>query len=222
MVRLDSDGKYAGTPRSAVSRSACLRRQNATRSSSMPRSGEPAGPPGASVSRCAARKSCRTRGIAARAVSPRSLGSIGTSRQPSRSAPSTSAYFSTTRRARASAASSSGRKTSPVAYSPAGGKREVDHRAQERVRHLDHDAGAVAGVRLRTPGAPVVQPTERAEPVGDDRRVSAGRAGPPRRPRRRRRAPAPGRTDPGRTDGSGASGTPAGCAGAAVSVSAYG
>ena len=42
-----------------------------------------------------------------------------------------------------------GRNAVPTAYAPARGQVEVDDGAQERVRDLDQDAGAVAGVRPR-------------------------------------------------------------------------
>ena len=44
MVREDSDTRYSSMPRSRVSRSACLRTQYATRSSSIPVSTSPGGP----------------------------------------------------------------------------------------------------------------------------------------------------------------------------------
>ncbi len=47
------------------------------------------------------------------------------------------------------------------------GQREVDDRAEERVRDLDHDAGAVAGVGLGAAGAPMVHPAERRQALAD-------------------------------------------------------
>ena len=88
-----------------VSRSACLRMQNATRSSSRPLSGSPAWPAGESVSRCAARNTCRIAGRAVLGGRAQPVGgSTGTSRQPSTSPPSTRAYFSKTLIARAASA----------------------------------------------------------------------------------------------------------------------
>ncbi len=55
---------------------------------------------------------------------------------------------------------------------------EVDVGPEELVGHLDHDAGAVAGVGLRAPGAPVVEPDERREPLRHDVvRATAGQVG---------------------------------------------
>jgi hypothetical protein len=118
MVREDSDGRYAPMPRWLVSRSACLRMQNAARSSSSPVSGSPARSP---VSRPAETKTWRMYGRASSAEEPRPSGRTGTSRQPRISPPSTSAYFSMILLARARARGSLGRNTRPVAYRPAGG-----------------------------------------------------------------------------------------------------
>jgi hypothetical protein len=46
-------------------------------------------------------------------------------------------------------------------------QREVDDVPEQLVRHLEHDPGAVAGVRFRTPRAPVIQPDQRREALGD-------------------------------------------------------
>ena len=117
MVRLDSDGKCSSIARSRVSRSVWRRTAYIARSSSIPDSGSPAG----SVNRSAARKTCAMRGMADRALAPRSDGSTGTSRQARTRAPSTNAYFSSTRRAAAARSASAGRNARPVAYWPAAG-----------------------------------------------------------------------------------------------------
>ena len=87
------------------------------------------------------------------------------SRAPS--APSTRAYFSSTATARAASAVV-GRQEHQAGGVRAGRRqREVDHGAEELVRHLDHDAGAVAGVGLGAAGTPVVQPAQRRAAARD-------------------------------------------------------
>ncbi len=148
----------------AVSRSVCLRTQNATRSSSRPASGSRRRRP--SVSRCAARKTWRIRGRAASAVAPSPRVDRHVPPAQHLGALDQGVLLQHGDRARPRPRRRSGRKTRPVAYCPAGGSGEVDDRAQERVRHLDHDAGAVAGVGLGAAGAPVVEPAQRRQALG--------------------------------------------------------
>ena len=49
-----------------------------------------------------------------------------------------------------------------------GGQFEIDDLAQEDVRHLDQDPGAVAGVHFRPGGAAVLEVTQRSERLFDD------------------------------------------------------
>jgi hypothetical protein len=51
---------------------------------------------------------------------------------------------------------------------PRGGQLERHHLAQERVRDLDHDARAVAGVGLGAARATVVHPPQGQQPLGHD------------------------------------------------------
>ena len=71
----------------------------------------------------------------------------------------------------ARSAGSRGRNTMPTPYSPGPG-REIRSPAatswQEGVRHLEEDAGAVAGVDLATAGAAVVEVAEGLERLLDD------------------------------------------------------
>ena len=67
--------------------------------------------------------------------------------------------------------SSRGRKTRPAPYCPAGGSAMpsgAGDLAQEPVRHLNQDAGAVAGVRLAAARAAVQQVDEDLQPLLDD------------------------------------------------------
>ena len=50
------------------------------------------------------------------------------------------------------------------------GQLEVDDRAEELVRDLDQDAGAVAGVRLGAAGAAVLEAEQRGERLAHDAR----------------------------------------------------
>ena len=75
------------------------------------------------------------------------------------------------------------------------GRRQVEAGlgAQERVRDLDQDAGAVPGARVGTRGAAVVEVAQRLQALGDDACGSGPRSGSRRRPPRTRRARTPGR-----------------------------
>ena len=69
-------------------------------------------------------------------------------------------------------ARSRGRNTSPAPYWPRLGQLDAErarHLAQEAVRHLDQDAGAVAGVRLAAARAAVQQVDQQLQPLLDDR-----------------------------------------------------
>ena len=139
-----------------------------TRSSSSPLSSSPAGP--ARTVRQAARgqedlADARHRGQRARAQVVRRRS--GRSRQPSTSAPSTRAYFSSTRTARAASGVVGGQEDQAGRVRADRRQLEVDHGAVELVRHLDHDAGAVAGVRLGTPGTTVVETAQRGQARAD-------------------------------------------------------
>ena len=57
----------------------------------------------------------------------------------------------------------------PTAYAPGFGQLEVDDLAQEGVRHLDEQPGAVAGVDLGAGRAAVVEVVQRGQRVRDDR-----------------------------------------------------
>ena len=195
MVRADSDGKYGrhAALRRSPARPACGRRTPPGRGrgrSAARRPGRPAVP----VSRCAARNTCRIRGPGRRRRSrPGRPGRTGTSRQPSTSAALDERVLlhDLIARARASPSSSAGRPGRWRTGRPAAGRNRRPR--GERVRDLDHDAGAVAGVVLRAPGAPVVEPASAPTGPWPPRRGSGGRAGRPRRPHHRRRARAPGR-----------------------------
>ena len=63
----------------------------------------------------------------------------------------------------------------PTAYARGCGQLEVDDLAEERVRDLQQDAGAVAGVRLGAGRAAVLEVAQRGDRLGDD--VVAGLAG---------------------------------------------
>ena len=64
---------------------------------------------------------------------------------------------------------SCGRNTRPAPYEPAGGKVERHHLAEKPIRHLDQDAGAVAGVRIGSAGAAVFEVDEEVEGRADYR-----------------------------------------------------
>ncbi len=66
----------------------------------------------------------------------------------------------------ARASSSTGRKAMPTAYWPTGGQLEVGDRAQEGVRDLRDDAGAVTGSRIRADGAAVLEVPQGVEREG--------------------------------------------------------
>ena len=116
-------------------------------------------------------------------------GSTGTSRQPRTARPSSAAMRLDARpglgapRRRRRAGTRCRRRSEP-----AGGSGEVDDRAQERVRDLGEDAGAVAGVRLgarrRRGGRGCAAPSAPASTMS----WPACRAASRRRRRRRRRA----------------------------------
>jgi hypothetical protein len=105
-VLADNDAKYTGLPASLLSRSARRRRQNASRSSSMPDS-----PPRPATS------SIAKRGRQDRAVGPTPArsGSVGTSRQPSTVRPSSAASRCTRFTASARGPASTGRNAIPAA-----------------------------------------------------------------------------------------------------------
>ena len=155
----------------------------------------PAGP-SAAGSRCAARKTCRIRGIAASAVAPSPSGRSArrASRAPRRPRPA--AYFSSTSTAAGRLRLVGRQERQAGRVRPGGRQREVHHGAEELVRHLDHDAGAVAGVRLGARG-------RRGGRAGTARRgrwprlvgAPAVRCR-PRTPPRTRRARTAGRTGP--------------------------
>ena len=78
------------------------------------------------------------------------------------------------------------------------GQRERRDAAQERVRDLGQDAGAVTGVRLGAGRTAVVEVAQRGQRLVDDLVARRRRTGSRRRRHRRRRARSPGRRGPAR------------------------
>ena len=116
--------------------------------------------------------SCLKTGSAATARGPSWLSSVGTSRQPSTCCPSSatirSIVASTCRRAASSrsAGTPARRRTSAPAAAPCSSR--VGLLAEEPVRHLNQDAGAVAGVGFAAAGAAVLEVDEHLQGVPDD------------------------------------------------------
>ena len=115
---------------------------------------------------------CRNTGWTATALGPSALLSVGTSRQPMRRCPSSATIRSNSSTIAARLSAWCGRKTSPAPYrarfrqlpaEPAG------FLAQEAVRHLNQDAGAVAGVDFTAAGAAVFEVDEHLQGLPDDR-----------------------------------------------------
>ena len=108
-------------------------------------------------------------------MAPRLSGSTGTSRQPSTERFSSAAICSIRWRVLATCSSSPGRNAGADGVLAGAGQVEVHDLAQERVRHLHEDAGAVTGVRLGARGAAVLEVAERGQRLRHD--VVAGHAG---------------------------------------------
>ena len=116
-------------------------------------------------------KICLKYGSTAAADAPTRRSSVGRSRQPSSVCPSSWTIFSISASIVARAEGSRGRKTHPAPYSPAGGSVDAEPArflAKERVRHLDQDAGAVAGVDLAAARTAMQQVDEHLERLPDD------------------------------------------------------
>ena len=127
MVREDSEAKYSELPASVAARSARLRSTKARRSSRVTPWVVVAPPKAVASARAAvasATNSWAKCGMTASAVGPMSApsGSIGTSRQPRTTRPSSPARRATSATRSERSASSWGRKATPAAYSPAGGR----------------------------------------------------------------------------------------------------
>ena len=97
--------------------------------------------------------------------------SVGTVRQPRTVWPSDSTIFSNTSLSLRRWLGLRGRKTSPPPYSPGPGSVKRSFFAtcwKKRMRHLDQDAGAVAGVGLAAAGAAVVEIAQHLNGLLDD------------------------------------------------------
>ena len=94
--------------------------------------------------------------------------SVGTSRQPSTSCPSATTIRSSSAVSSARSPSSVGRKHISDAVAPARRQLERDRLAQELVRHLQQEAGAVAGLGVGAGGAAVLEVGERLDPESHD------------------------------------------------------
>ena len=116
-------------------------------------------------------KICLKYGSTATADAPTRRSSVGRSRQPSSVCPSSWTISSISASIVARADGSRGRNTQPAPYSPAGGSvmpRLPRLLAEELVRHLDEDAGAVAGVHLAAARAAMQQVDEELQRLLDD------------------------------------------------------
>ena len=113
-------------------------------------------------------KICVKTGSTATALGPTGLSSVGTSRQPSSVWPSSATI-------RANSASTACAvlgvaRQEHQAGAVLAGRRQRRRRdlAQERVRHLDQDAGAVAGVDLAAAGAAMREVLQHLQRLADD------------------------------------------------------
>ncbi len=155
--------------------SARLRRQNASASSSRPRS--PSRP---------ATNSWASSGRTARAPAPQALGSCGTSRQPSTARPSAAASRSMVAPRLPRPVGGQKGQAGRVGAGP--GSAKPADRAEERVGHLGQDPGAVAGPRVAALRAAVFQVAQHCAGPGHHVVAAPCRSGRRRSRRRRRRA----------------------------------
>ncbi len=139
--------------------SARLRRQKAIRSRAIP----------TTRPRAEATNSCSNRGWhGARGRADEAGRRSGRRASRGRSGPPRRRSPRSGRRPRCSAASSSGRNAMPTAYEPRGGSSKPGDLAEERVRDLGEDAGAVTGVGLGADGTAVLEVAQRRERLLDD------------------------------------------------------
>ena len=116
--------------------------------------------------------SCRNTGSTATALGPSAPSSVGTSRQPSTCCPSSATIRSKSASICRAARGVARQEDEPGAVLAAGRQRDAEPRrllAQEPVRHLDEDAGAVAGVGLAAARAAVLQVDEHLQRLPHDR-----------------------------------------------------
>ena len=115
--------------------------------------------------------SCLKYGSTAAAEAPTRRSSVGKSRQPSSVCPSSWTIFSMSASMVARADGSRGRNTHPAAVLAGG--RQLDAEiarllAEKLVRHLNEDAGAVAGVDLAAARAAMQEVDEQLQRLPDD------------------------------------------------------
>ena len=114
------------------------------------------------------RRAARSTGIAPRARVPSSSGRTGTSRQPRTSRLSSPAIVSTRRLDRVALVGVDRQEGDADGVAPDGGQLEAGDRAEEGVRDLRDDAGAVAGAGVGADGAAVLEVAQRVERGVDD------------------------------------------------------
>ena len=116
-------------------------------------------------------KTCFITGSADRALGPIGESSVGTSRQPSTVWPSSDDDLLEDAAARRGLRGIARQEHEPGAVVAGGGEGDAEAAAlagEERVGHLDHDARAVARVRLAAAGAAVEQVLQHGERLAHD------------------------------------------------------